>query len=47
MITGEIVFAAFFCFAMVFVLLGLLYALVKLSTSAIKYIEAKMKNKEG
>lgn len=41
--TGEIVFAAIFCFAMVFILLGVLYGLVKLSTNAIKYIEAKIK----
>ena len=46
MITGEIVFAAVFCFAMVFFLLAVLLGCVKLSAYAIKYIEAKMK-KQG
>lgn len=40
---AEIIFAALFCFSMVFALLGALYALIKLSTGAIKYIEEKMK----
>ena len=47
MITGDLVFAAIFCFAMVFSLLGVLYACVRLSAFAIKNIEAKVKkNKE-
>ena len=39
----TILYAALFCFAMVFTLLGCLYILVKLSTSAIKGIESKAK----
>ena len=42
--TSEILFAALFCFSMVFALLGGLYGLVKLSTTAIRLIEAKAKN---
>ena len=46
MITGELVFAAIFCFAMVFFLLAVLLGCVKLSAYAIKSIEAKMKKQE-
>ena len=37
----EIIFAALFCFAMVFVLLGALYVLVVLSNSIIRLVAAK------
>lgn len=37
------IFAALFCFSMVFLLLGVLYVLLKLSTSVIKLIESKIK----
>ena len=43
----EIVYAAFFCFAMVFALLGSLYVLVKLSTGVIRFFENKVKNGRG
>ena len=43
MITGELVLKGFFCFAMVFGLLGVLYGCVRLSAYAIKYIETKIK----
>ena len=46
MITGELVFAAIFCFATVFALLAVLFGCVKLSAFAIRYIESKMK-KQG
>ena len=46
MITGELVFAGFFCFAMVFALLAALYACVRLSALAIRYIETKMKSEK-
>ena len=36
---AEILYSALFCFAMVFALLGCLYVLVRLSTSAIRIIE--------
>lgn len=39
----EIISAALFCFSMVFMLLGALYILVRLSTSVIRFIEAKAK----
>jgi len=45
--TSEILFAAMFCFAMVFVLLGGLYVLVKLSTIVIRTIETKAKKGGG
>ena len=37
----EIIFAALFCFAMVFALLVVLYVFVRLSTAVIRRIEAK------
>ena len=40
---SEILFSAMFCFLMVFALLGALYILVKLATSAIRIIESKSK----
>jgi hypothetical protein len=40
---SDIIFSALFCFSMVFALLGGLYVLVKLSTSVIRFIEAKAK----
>ena len=43
MMTGELVFAAVFCFAMVFALLAVLYGLVMLTSRAIKYVETKVK----
>jgi len=43
MATVEIINAALFCFIMVFVLLGVLYILLKLSTSVIKIIGSKAK----
>ena len=43
--TGEILSAALFCFSMVFGLLGCLFLLIKLSTSAIRFIEGQMKQK--
>ena len=42
--TSEILFAALFCFTMVFVLLGVLYFLVRLLTNAIRSIEIKAKD---
>jgi len=39
----EILSAALFCFAMVFMLLGSLFFLIKLSTSVIRFIEAQTK----
>ena len=45
--TMEILASALFCFTMVFGLLGGLYVLVKLSTSAIRLIETKSKNNNG
>ena len=39
----EILYAALFCFSMVFGLLACLYFLVKLTTGAIRYIEARAK----
>ena len=41
MATVEIINVALFCFLMVFVLLGVVYILLKLSTSVIKIIENK------
>ena len=38
---GNVLYAALFCFAMVFGLLGCLYALVRLTTRAIRVIESK------
>ena len=46
MSTSEILFTALFCFSMVFVLLGGLYVLVKLSTSAIRIVEEKTKKEQ-
>jgi len=40
----QIIYSALFCFSMVFVLLGSLFILVKLSTSVIRNIENKIKN---
>ena len=37
----EIIFAALFCFVMVFVLLAAVYVSVRLSTAIIRCIEAK------
>ena len=42
--TSEIIFAALFCFTMVFALLGGLYILLKILTSAIKTAETKTKD---
>ena len=47
MSTSEVLFTALFCFSMVFTLLGGLYVLVKLSTSAIRIIEARAKTTGG
>ena len=47
MATSEMIYAAFFCFAMVFALLGSLYILVKLSTGVIRFFENKVKNGRG
>jgi len=46
MSTTEIVFAGLFCFLMVFALLGSIYVLVKLSTSAIRIVEEKTKKEQ-
>jgi len=40
---AEILSASFFCFSMVFALLGGLYILVMLSTNLIRLIETKTK----
>ena len=39
--TPDMLFAAFFCFAMVFGLLGGLFVSIKISTGIIKLIESK------
>ena len=46
MITGELVFAGVFCFAMVFALLAVLFGCVRLYTIAIRFIESKIKKTE-
>ena len=40
----DIILTALFCFSTVFALLGCLFILVKLSTSAIRVIELKLKD---
>lgn len=39
----EILFAAFFCFLMVFALLGVLYVLMRAFSDIIKFVETKIK----
>ena len=45
--TSGILFAALFCFSMVFALLGVLYVLVRLSTSVIRVIETRLTGNGG
>jgi len=42
---SDILFAAGFCMSVVFAMLAALYALLKLSTGAIRFIEAKTKRR--
>ena len=46
MITLDLLFAAIFCFTLVFGLLAGLYILLKFLTAVIRFIEAKIKKEQ-